>query len=82
MRYGAASPALIDALGLPRGSAQVGTVDENSPAEKAGIQPGDVITAVDGKPLDNSMELSAAITKKSPGDRVRLSLNRARTASW
>jgi len=74
--YGAASPALIEALDLPRGSAQVGTVEEDSPAEQAGIQPGDVITAVDGKQLENSLELSAQITRKSPGDRVRLTLNR------
>ncbi len=74
--YGAASPALIDALGLPRGSAQVGSVEEDSPAEKAGIEPGDVITAVDGDPLENSLELSAVITSRSPGDRVRLTINR------
>jgi C-terminal processing protease CtpA/Prc len=35
-----------------------------------------VITAIDGKPLENSLELSAQITGKSPGDRVRLTLNR------
>jgi len=74
--YGAASPALIEALDLPRGSAQVGTVEEDSPAEDAGIEPGDVITEIEGKPLENSLELSAQITRKSPGDRVRLTINR------
>ncbi|MDX1390204.1 MAG: trypsin-like peptidase domain-containing protein, partial [Acidobacteriota bacterium] len=74
--YGPTAPALIEALELPRGSAQVGTVQDDSPAAEAGIEPGDVITAVDGKPLENSLELSARITNKSPGDRVRLTLNR------
>jgi serine protease Do len=76
VRYGAASPALIEALDLPRGAAQVGSVERGSPAEDAGIEPGDVIVAVDGKKLNNSLELSALITSKAPGDRVRLTLNR------
>jgi serine protease Do len=76
VRYGAASPALIEALGLPRGAAQVGSVDGSSPAEEAGVEPGDVIVAVDGKELNDHRELSASISDKAPGDRVRLTLYR------
>jgi serine protease Do len=76
VRYGAASPALIEALGLPPGAAQVGSVDGGSPAEQAGLEPGDVIVAVDGKRLDDNRELSASISRKAPGDAVRLTVNR------
>jgi len=76
VRYGAASPALIEALDLPRGAAQVGSVEADSPAEDAGVEPGDVIVAVDGKSLDDHRELSALIGSKAPGDKVRLELNR------
>jgi serine protease Do len=71
-----ASDALIAALDLPRGAAQVTDVVQNSPAEDAGIEPGDVITSVDAKRLDNYLELSARISEKKPGDSVRLGINR------
>ncbi len=76
VQYAPASPALIDALGLPRGAAQVGDVVAGSAADKAGVKPGDVIVAVNGAPLDNAYELSARIANRRPGDRIRLSLNR------
>jgi serine protease Do len=76
VQYTAASAALIGALELPRGAAQVAEVVDGSPAADAGIRAGDVITAVEGKQLENSLELSALIANQEPGTRVRLSLNR------
>jgi serine protease Do len=76
VRYGPASSALIAALDLPRGAAQVGSVDTGSAAEDAGIEPGDVIVTIDGEPLNDYRELSASITRKAPGDKVRLGINR------
>ncbi len=77
VQYTAASPALIEALGLPRGAAQVMSVVEGSAADKAGIREGDVITAIDGKPLTNSLELSTIIAGMKPGQTVEITLNRA-----
>ncbi len=77
VQYTAASPALIEALDLPRGAAQVMSVVEGSAADKAGIKEGDVITAVDGKPLTNSLELSTLIAAMKPGQKVEITLNRA-----
>jgi serine protease Do len=74
--FGPASKSLIEALELPRGAAQVGEVVEGSPAEEAGVEPGDVITAVDDKQLDNYLELSTLISGKKPGTKVRLAVNR------
>jgi putative serine protease PepD len=44
-------------------------VRSGTPAEKAGLQNGDVITAIDGAAVTNSSQLSAAIEAKSPATR-------------
>ncbi|MDN4472809.1 S1C family serine protease [Demequina zhanjiangensis] len=44
------------------------------PADQAGIQPGDVITAIDGRPVTQSDELVVAIRAKAPGDDVTLTI--------
>jgi len=46
----------------------VNSVSENSPAAKAGIKAGDVITAVDGEKVEGSGDLSRAINKQKDGD--------------
>jgi putative serine protease PepD len=47
-------------------------VQPGGPADKAGLQPGDVITAIDGKPVSDSNELIVQIRSKVPGDAVEL----------
>ena len=44
-------------------------VRRGTPAEKAGLQTGDVITAIDGTEVTNASPLSAAIEAKSPATR-------------
>jgi len=56
--------------------ATVVTVDAGSAAEQAGIQPGDLITAVDGKAVDGAAALGAAIKSHTPGSPVRITLIR------
>jgi putative serine protease PepD len=46
------------------------------PAEKAGLEPGDVIIALDGEPVAGSPELIVAIRSKRPGDSVTLTVRR------
>lgn len=55
-------------------SAQGGTdpVTAEGPADRAGIKPGDVILAIDGRPVTASDELIVAIRAKAPGDTVTL----------
>ncbi|WP_084075035.1 S1C family serine protease [Demequina sp. NBRC 110052] len=45
------------------------------PADLAGIQPGDVITAIDGRPVTQVDELVVAIRALAPGDDVTLTLS-------
>ncbi|HUW78943.1 MAG TPA: trypsin-like peptidase domain-containing protein [Candidatus Nanopelagicaceae bacterium] len=49
-----------------------GSVMAGSPAAKAGLKPGDVITGIDGKKVANADELIVAIRAHAPGDRVDL----------
>jgi S1-C subfamily serine protease len=51
-------------------------VDEDSPAEAAGLREGDLITAVEGDPLEDPQGLVDAIAERSPGDRVTLTVSR------
>ena len=76
VRYGAATPALRQALDLPAGAALVGEVVEGSAADKAGLREGDVILAIDGNELDNSLALSTIIGGLHPGAKVDILINR------
>jgi S1-C subfamily serine protease len=46
------------------------------PAEKAGIKPGDVITKIDGKTIDQLSSLSSLINRHRVGDKVELTVVR------
>ncbi|MBA3889131.1 MAG: Do family serine endopeptidase [Gemmatimonadaceae bacterium] len=52
------------------------TPSENSPAERAGIQPGDVIVAIDGRPTDRVSTLQRIIRGFKPGETVRVDIVR------
>ncbi|MEA2403685.1 MAG: hypothetical protein QOE08_332 [Thermoleophilaceae bacterium] len=50
--------------------AKVATVGPGGPADKAGLQPGDVIVEVAGKPVKEPADVASAIADKRPGDHV------------
>ncbi len=60
-------------LDKPEG-ALVSTVEKGSPAEKAGLQSGDVIRKVNGQPIVSSGDLPAVIGLAAPGDSVKLDI--------
>ena len=56
--------------------AEIKRVEAGSAAERAGLRIGDVIVAVDGRPVDSSGELMELLAMKEPGDRARLDVVR------
>lgn len=76
VNFDAVSPALAQAVGVPRGAAQVTSVTADSPAAEAGLREGDVITDVNGRELRSAEELRTTIGNMAPGDRVTLSVRR------
>ena len=64
-------------LGLKqRSGALVATVTKDSPASKAGIEPGDVIVAFNGKPVTNRDDLIRMVTGTKPGTTVPVKILR------
>lgn len=55
--------------------ATIRTVTPGSPAATAGLKPGDVITKIDGTPLQDSTELLARIRSHEPSDTIVLTVN-------
>jgi serine protease Do len=65
--------ALADSFGLPQPEgALVSSVEKGGPAERAGIQTGDVILKLNGKAVNTSEELPAEIAELEPGQTVNL----------
>jgi S1-C subfamily serine protease len=51
-------------------------VETPSPAAEAGIQPGDIITSLNGQETATAEELIAALRNTKPGDRAQLTVLR------
>ena len=67
------SQSLAQSFGLdrPRG-ALVAQVEKDSPAEKAGIKPGDVLLGVNGKTVERSAEIPPLVAAVKPGTKATL----------
>ncbi len=67
------TPGLREALDVKdREGILVSDVVEDSPAEKAGIKPGDIIFKIDDLNIDDSGSLVDYVRKLDPGDKVRI----------
>ena len=62
-------------LGKPAG-ALVRSVEAGDPADKAGIEPGDIITRVDGRIVDSSIDLPRFVSIARPGATLKLQVFR------
>src|SRR4051812_20562105 len=72
---------LADGFGLqkPQG-ALVNSVEKGGPAEKAGVEPGDVILRFDGKVVNSSEDLPRLVGATKPGTRVAMQIWRNKSA--
>jgi len=71
------TPELVEAFGLDsQKGALINKVEPGSPAESAGLEHGDVIMSVDGKPIENTYELRLRIGQLLPGAEIELGIFR------
>jgi len=67
------SKETADAFGLPKPTgALVNSVEKGGPAEKAGVESGDIILKADGRTVNSSSELPRIITQVKPGSKIVL----------
>ena len=67
---GIAAQTVADAAGQPAGVGIAGVSPDGATA-KAGIQPGDIITALAGQPVPSVAALQSVLAAHKPGDRVQ-----------
>jgi serine protease Do len=66
---------IAEAIGLDKGrGAMIAAIDPASPAAQAKLQPGDVILAYDGKPIDRSRQLPRLVADTPPEKPVKLTM--------
>ena len=71
------TPEIAESLGQKgRKGALVAELVPGGPAEKAGVQPGDVVFALDGRPVDSSVELTRMVAQSHAGDILHLQVLR------
>src|SRR5205807_6871750 len=70
------SPEIAEGLGLdkPAPGVLVAETEPDSPAAKAGIAPGDVITSLAGQPASDDRDLTKRVSNMPPGKTIELGL--------
>jgi serine protease Do len=61
----------------PSNGVVVGSIEQTSPAADAGIQPGDVITNLDGQEIKRTLDLQRALLDRKPGEKIEFVLKRS-----
>jgi serine protease Do len=75
------SKEVAESIGLSKAQgALVRGVEQGSPAEKAGLEPGDIITRFDGKPIEKAADLPRMVGNTKPGSKVALTVYRRGSA--
>src|ERR1051326_5242732 len=71
------TPSIAKAFNLKQNEgALISDVSANSPADRAGLKPGDVVTKLDGQTVADSRALQLTISQMKPGQTVHMSVVR------
>ncbi|HVL76914.1 MAG TPA: Do family serine endopeptidase [Noviherbaspirillum sp.] len=71
------TPELAESFGIAqKGGAIIAGVLRGGPADRAGIRPGDILVAVQGKPVGDTTDMLNLIAQLTPGDKAQLTLVR------
>ncbi|WP_323118601.1 DegQ family serine endoprotease [Burkholderia alba] len=66
---------VADSIGLPKAEgALVSSVEQGGPAEKAGIQPGDIILKFNNRPVDTATDLPRMVGDTKPGTKATVTV--------
>ncbi|GAB7527499.1 DegQ family serine endoprotease [Paraburkholderia sp. 2C] len=66
---------VADSLGLPKAQgALVSSVEPGGPADKAGVQPGDIILKFNGHPVDTATDLPRMVGDTKPGTKTSITI--------
>jgi serine protease Do len=77
VQIGPVSKELAESIGLGKAQgALVGAVESGTPAEKAGIEPGDIIVKFNGRAIEKSSDLPLAVGNTKPGSQTTVTVYR------
>jgi S1-C subfamily serine protease len=66
----------VELNGSITGGAKISQVEAGSPASQAGLEPGDLVTAIDGKTVGSTEAFIATVSNYPPGRTISLTLRR------
>ncbi len=73
------TPTLASALGLDRDSGIIlSDISPHGAAEASGLEPGDIVLAVDGRPIEQSRQLMAVVFQHVFGEEITLDVQRGK----